>query len=154
MAGAAVTVSTAQVERMSARLAQFQGKLRNPKGVARGIGQLLEAQTKRRIQDEKTAPDGTAWARWSDETASQRKGHHSLLLFEGRLRDSVVGQALNGTTVVVGASMIYAAVHQYGHTFANGRKVPARPFLGMSDDNADEVVDLILDWAGGALGAA
>lgn len=149
MAGAAVTVSTAQVERMSKRLEAFHGKLKNPKGVAKGIGQLVEAQTKRRIQDEKTSPEGEPWAEWSESYAGSRQGHHSLLLFEGRLRDSVVGKVLNGSTVVVGASMIYAAVHQYGY-----KNTPARPYLGLSEDNADEIVELIIDWAGGDLGVA
>jgi len=146
MAGAAVEVNTRQLARMQARLAAYQGKLKNPKGLARGVGQLVEAQTRRRIQDEKTAPDGTAWEGWSESTKDQRQGNHSLLLFEGRLRDSIAGQAVNGNTVVVGASMIYAAVHQYGYG-----PIPARPYLGLSDENADEVVDLVLDWCEGAL---
>lgn len=148
MAGAGTQISTTQLQRMSVRLAEFQGKLRNPKGLAKGIGQLMEAQVKRRIQDEKTAPDGTPWQDWSEAYAKSRKGNHSLLLFEGRLRDSVAGRALNGNAAVVGASMIYAAVHQYGYPV---KHIPARPYLGLSDENADEVADLVIDWCEGAL---
>jgi len=141
--GPSIQVSTQQLDRMREKLAAWGDRLRRPKGLASGIAAMMETQVRRRIQDEKTDPEGKAWDGWADSTKEQRKANHSLLLFEGRLRDSIVGKALNGNTVVVGSSMVYANVHQYGW---EERNIPDRPYLGLSQDNEDEILEMVLDW--------
>jgi phage virion morphogenesis protein len=141
--GPSITVTTQQLDRMREKLVAYADRLRKPKGLASGIAALMETQVRRRIQDEKTDPEGKAWDGWADSTKAQRKANNSILLFEGRLRDSIVGKALNGNTVVVGSSMVYANVHQYGWP---ERNIPERPYLGLSQDNEDEIIEMVLDW--------
>lgn len=104
------------------------------------VGALVESQTRRRIQEQKKGPDGTAWRQWSPAYAARRRGGHSLLQGEGHLMDSI--QYLrSGTTVEVGTNLVYGAVHQHGH-----KGIPARPYLGLSSDDEAELVELIDDF--------
>lgn len=92
---------------------------------------LIQRQTINRIRSEKTAPDGTPWAPLSRNT--RRKRGHGLLVDTGRLLGSI--QASNtDTQAIVGTNVNYAGYLQYGT-----RKMPARPFLGLSKSNTDEV---------------
>lgn len=105
------------------------------------IGATVESQTRRRITDDKEAPDGNEWAAWSGGYAAKRHGGHSLLEGEGLLLGSLgYAVALAGDQVEVGSNMIYAATHQFGD---EKRNIPARPFLGLSRDDEAELDDAI-----------
>lgn len=105
------------------------------------IGALVESQTRRRIQEEKTGPDGKAWQAWSDRYARNRPGGRSLLQSEGGLLDSIQYLVTDGE-VEVGSNLIYAATQQYGD---DARGIPARPYLGISDENEAEIDELLQD---------
>ncbi len=120
------------------------------------VGALVASQTKRRIAEERTAPDGTPWQAWSIAYAKTRHGGHSLLRSEGDLEDSI--QHLSGLDEVeVGTNLVYAAVHQFGDRKNAARLasflgvsqgahlggIPPRPFLGLSRENEEEILELI-----------
>lgn len=112
------------------------------------IGSLVEDQTKVRIMDEKRAPDGTPWAPWSEAYAASlkrrnRRNPRSLLVGVGDLRDSVQNYT-TGETVKVGSNLVYAAIHQFGGE-AVGKNIPARPYLGLSNDNATAIEEFVAD---------
>ncbi len=137
------------------------------------IGAEVETQTRRRISEEKTAPDGSPWQAWSDAYAKSRTGGHSLLDSSGRLLDSISYQ-IQGNNVHVGSNALYAAMHQDGFdesvniaahtrliTQAFGRALkhpvyqtvkahtrnmfmPLREFLGLSSDNEHDLLALIV----------
>jgi phage virion morphogenesis protein len=149
MAGVAFTIDLdtkimAEVERVFDRLGS-EGMAR----IADQVGTMMADQTQRRIQTEKTAPDGTPWAPWSDRYAATRntdnRTQNSLLIDSEHLLDSIQ-QYNTGDTVTVGAGMIYSAIHQFG-----GRGIPARPYLGLSDANRRDIEDLVIDLAAGWL---
>lgn len=114
------------------------------------VGSMLEDQTKRRIEDEKTAPDGTPWAPWSPRYAARlskrnRVTARSLLVGEGNLRESIQN-LVTGTDIQVGTNLVYGAIHQFGgDTSAGHPAIPARPYLGLSAENATEVEQLVVD---------
>lgn len=103
------------------------------------VGALVEDQTKLRLADEKTAPDGAAWAPWSEGYAATRGAHHSLLVGAGHLLGSVQNYT-RGLEAVVGSNLVYAAPHQFGS--ADGA-MPARPWLGLSADNRHAIEDFV-----------
>jgi len=105
-----------------------------------GVGALVASQTQERIASEKRGADGVAWPAWSERTAARRHAGQSLLVREGHLRDSI-HHVVAGNEVRVGSDMIYAAIHQFGGRAGRGHavEIPARPYLGLSDDNRDEV---------------
>lgn len=130
---------------------------------ARLLAPILEAQTRRRIMDEKTSPSGVAWKPNLEGTAIlTRSGRH--------LHDAVAGRTA-GADAIVEAHWQHAWVHQQGLTIrpkakkrlaftVRGRKVlarkvtiPARPFIGLSKANEEEIVEelnmMLADLAGG-----
>ncbi|MGY5721627.1 phage virion morphogenesis protein [Vibrio cincinnatiensis] len=139
------------------------------------LGAVVESQTRRRIADEKSAPDGTNWESWSDSYAKTRNGNQSLLQGEGDLLDSIQ-YVVEKDQVRVGSPLAYAGVHQNGfsgavqvdaHTrlitqafgkalkfpvyqsvssFTRMMDVPQREFLGLSRDNQTEVYAVIGDF--------
>ncbi|MCB1535529.1 MAG: phage virion morphogenesis protein [Rhodoblastus sp.] len=122
------------------------------------IGAMGESQTRRRISDEKTAPDGAAWP-------PNREGTSILLRTGGNLLGSVAYIVGSGE-VQWGASWEFAHIHQDGAKISaknakalffriGGQKVaaksvtiPARPFVGLSDDNRKEIEELVTDVFG------
>jgi phage virion morphogenesis protein len=111
------------------------------------IGALIEDQTRRRIADEKVAPDGTPWAPWSERYEQSlkrrnRRNPRSLLVGEGNLRDSIQNYT-TGEAARVGTNLVYGAIHQFGGE-AVGMPIPARPYLGLSNENAGEIEDLVV----------
>ncbi|BCS94612.1 Mu phage tail completion protein GpG [Desulfoluna limicola] len=108
------------------------------------MGSEVENQTRRRISDEKTAPDGSDWPEWSERYAATREEHHSLLQGEGDLLDSMTYD-VEGDAVVVGSPLVYAAIQHFGGE-AVGKALPPHPYLGLSDENEEDLMALIDDW--------
>lgn len=102
------------------------------------IGSMIENQTKNRISDGTHSPDGEPWAPWSPEYALSRHGGHSLLRGDDHLRDSI-GFQLRGDEVMVGTDRVYGATHQFGRD-----GIPARPYLGLSGENREEIERLVV----------
>ncbi len=115
-----------------------------------GVGAIVESQTRRRIQDEKTTPEGAPWKPWSEKYAASKhgasKGHephpgelsssqgHTMLSLDGGLLDSVQF-LVEGSGVEIGSNMIYAN-HQNS----------MRQFVGLGDGDGKEVVDIVEDF--------
>jgi len=114
------------------------------------IAGMLSDGAKRAFEDER-APDGSGWAKVSAVTIalSEKSGHTpiSILQRSGHLARSISSQ-VTPTSVSVGTNVIYAAVQQFGAAkrqfkgVAPWRRIPARPFLGLSDDARDEIREL------------
>lgn len=111
-----------------------------------------ENQTRRRIAEEKTSPEGEAWPEWSEAYKQSRNSGQSLLQSEGDLLASIRGAA-NGTVAEWGSNKIYAALHNFGGE-AVGINVPARQFLGLSAENKDDIDHLVEDFFASVTGAA
>jgi phage virion morphogenesis protein len=131
----------------------------------RQIGEYGVASTQRRFQSE-TAPDGIPWAALNPAYASLKGGGYNILTLSGTLQRSM--NFRTGASVVRwGSPMIYAAVHQFGATIVpkNARAlyfklglggvremvvqsvtVPARPYLGISAEDAEEIIALTTDF--------
>lgn len=135
-----------ELERVQARFAQLASKVRNPQDLLYTVASLTETQTKRRISDEKTAPDGRAWQEWSPDYARTRKGKHSLLVDSQALLDDIQSTVEGGEAVTF-ATMAYAGAHQDSQR----SWLPSRPFLGISASNADEIIDVVEAWVNGQL---
>lgn len=136
------------------------------------IGSLAESQTRRRIDDEKTSPDGTPWTPWSAAYEKTRHGNHSPLVSSRSLRDSIEFQ-VERNKVRIGSALVYAGVHQDGFdgavqvpahvrrvtqafgkalkspvsqsvgAFTRQMTIPQREFLGLSRTNQAELLSVI-----------
>ena len=122
----------------------------------RDIGEHLLNTTRDRFVDQ-AAPDGTPWAPLSEATKRRKRRNRDKILTErGFLRGNLTYQA-GSDEVVVGSPTIYAGTHQFGaERGAFGSTpggapipwgtIPARPFLGVSDDDASEIRVLVNDY--------
>lgn len=109
--------------------------------LADDAGAILESSARERF-DTKVAPDGTDWEPWSEAYDDTRNhGVHSLLVQEGDLRDSIASYA-SGGEVRVGSNLIYAAHHQLGGEEIDSG-VPARPYLGVSAQDEQDLHELV-----------
>lgn len=139
------------------------------------LGGVVESQTKRRIEDEKTAPDGSPWDAWSGNYEKTRHGNQSPLQSEGDLLESIQ-YVVQANQVRIGSPLAYARVHQEGfsgavqvdaHTriitqafgkalafpvyqsvgsFSRMMNIPQREFLGLGRENQTEVYAVIGDF--------
>lgn len=129
-----------------------------PAELMTAVGAMGESQTRRRISEEKTSPAGEAWK------PNLRDG--DILVESGSHLLASVAYSASADQAEWGAAWEYAHVHQYGATikpkeadklvfslggnkvFAKEVTIPARPFVGLSSDNAAEIVDLVTDFFG------
>ena len=108
-----------------------------------------QQQTQRRIEEEKTSPEGAAWPLTSD-------GRAALFVTGVHLARSI-DHAASANEAIWGSGWIGARVHQFGATikpksakalhfmigdkqvFATKVVIPARPYLGVSAENAADM---------------
>jgi phage virion morphogenesis protein len=121
------------------------------------IGEYLVTSTKDRFAAG-VAPDGTPWAPLSPVTVA-RKGHGKPLIGESRRLGTEIHYLVLGDGVEVGSSLEYAGTQQLGakaKSFTGGKSpwgdIPARPFLGLSEDDQAAVLDILQEHLELALG--
>lgn len=155
MSGYGIQVATSGIPEINAYMQKLAG-INESSAFYNALGAEAEKQIKRRISDEKTSPDGKKWDKWSDDYADTRHGGHSLLEGEGHLRDNIY-QTPSVSGVEVGSNTIYAAVMHFGaekHEFkgiAPWGNIPPREFMGLSDENIKDQIEVISDWYTGLL---
>lgn len=139
------------LNRLTDRLIRF-GKLADSQRtqLMDELGAEVVSQTQRRIDSEKQSPDGEPWAPWSENYANTRKAGHSLLMADGHLSQDIHHQVI-GDAVEIGSNLAYAAAHQFGldmSVISTGKhvQVPARPYLGLSEDNLSDLELLVDDF--------
>jgi phage virion morphogenesis protein len=150
------------VDELLERLNRLQPDNLVQAGIMDSIGAEVESQVRRRIQNEKRAPDGAEWPDWSPAYARTRHGGHSLLQSSGGLLDSIE-TVVSGEQAEVGSPLVYAPVHQHGgrrrrtrddrgrfQGFGGGG-TPAREFLGLSHENEREIGGVIVEHIAGVL---
>jgi phage virion morphogenesis protein len=127
------------------------------------IGEYLLRSTRERAERE-VSPSGAAWdplepsyAKWKQKKRPGAK----ILHFDFHMLGDQLSHQVEGDTLYVGTNARYGAIHQFGGTIkhaAYGRVrdkaiipehetgMPARPWLGVSDDDADEIKQITLDY--------
>lgn len=138
MAGVTASLTTEGLDAAIKRLSRLEGF--QMAELTDAAGAILESSTLDRF-DTKTAPDGAAWVPWSKAYDDTRGDRHSLLVEEGDLRDSIASYSTGGA-VHVGSNLIYAAHHHFGGDEI-GSGIPARPYLGISDEDEIDLADLV-----------
>jgi phage virion morphogenesis protein len=109
------------------------------------IGDALVVSTKRRF-GQGVAPDGSKWAPKAPATLAKSTDSRPLFGPSGMLSSQISYEA-SADSVLIGSNRIYAAMMQFGGTKAKfphlWGDIPARPFLGYSDADVEEVLEII-----------
>lgn len=174
MAGAGIHIDMSGLQGLQRKLEELGGF--DPRQLLDVIGSTVESQTRRRISEEKTAPDGQTWPEWSSGYAAGRHAGNSMLEGDGDLLDSI-SYLVGSNEVEIGSNLIYAGIHQFGSgdeavkvpahkrivrqafgkalpfpVWANVgdysfvQNIPAREYLGTSVDDEFEIRQVINDW--------
>jgi phage virion morphogenesis protein len=112
------------------------------------VGAVVENQVRRRIVRQEGPPEGGRWEpyKWGGRYIAWKtkigKGDAGFLRLYGDLVDSLTHNVGTGK-VDIGSNRVYTATMQLG---SKDGTIPARPLLGLSDDNKDEVERAINTW--------
>jgi phage gpG-like protein len=132
--GYLIFVKSHELGKVNTELMRWVKNFENTSELMDSIAALMEAQTKRRIADTKTAPDGSRWKAWSPEYAKTRSPKHSLNIDTQNLLDSIAGQA-DARGARVGTNVAYSKYVQ-----------ARRPFIGLADEDVVEITEMLSDW--------
>ena len=140
---------------------------RNPEPALREVASLGEASTRMRFRLE-VGPDGQ---RWKASIRSLAMGGKTLTK-DGHLSGSVTSNA-GKDFAEWGVNRIYAAIHQFGGIIraktaaalkfmipgagfrvVKAVRMPARPYLGVNDDDRSDILDVFERHIGSASGGA
>ena len=160
----AITIDDREV---LAALGRLRVRVGNMKPAMEEIGEHLTETTKRRFETS-TAPDGSSWASNAQATILAHLGIHKgnftksgkisakgagramskrPLIGESRSLMSTIHYNAGSQSVEIGSPMKYAAMQQFGGSKASfphlWGDIPARPFLGFSDDDQRSIIELI-----------
>jgi phage virion morphogenesis protein len=150
MAGARerITIEIDDAE-LRAQLSRLTGGLQDLSPVMREIGEVLTASTKARFGSQ-TDPEGRRWEDNSPVTLA-RKSSPYILTEHGYLGGTIRPQLEDaGQSVAVGTDRVYGAMQQFGGTKAQWPHlwgdIPARPFLGISDEDRTNILEILRDY--------
>lgn len=128
------------------RLSQIARRIDNPQELMSEIGEYMVRSTQNRILRQKVDPDGNPWAPLAESTV-RRKGHSSILFETGELAKSIQVERSGKTFTVITSDVDYADYMQEGFThWRSGKRVPARPFMGISQANNQRIVRMIRNF--------
>lgn len=129
-----------------AALSAIQGRCGNLRPVLLEIGEMLMESTKRRFETT-SAPDGSEWALNSALSTLLYKEDDRPLTGETGLLMDTIHYAASSDLLEVGSPLEYAAMQQFGGTKAEfphlWGDIPARPFLGLSDDDRSNLLAIL-----------
>lgn len=159
-------------ERVLEDLQRLMTATDDPSPALKNVGIYLVRSTQERIVAQR-APDGRPWVPLNPIYAKGKKGP-GMLRESGELYSTIVYQLAGNHELEEGTDRAHARVHQFGaeivpktaaalvfemggETFKLAKvTIPARPFLGLSDVDIEEIHAIFEDFlelaAGGAIG--
>ena len=148
MSGATVNIDISELKELSAILNHSALSSTDRVALMKSLGNEIVEQSRTRILETQESPDGK---KWQDFAAATRKylerigraDSAKLLNREGYLQMSIDVKQYGQWSVIVGSDREYAAVHQWGYKQKN---IPARPYLGLSTDNIEDLNELAQQW--------
>jgi len=150
MAGAFVEIEIRD-EQLTALMQDLAGRMTDMTPVFREIGEIALESIQRNFEEER-APDGGRWAPLSPATLRRRR-HSGNILRDTQTLFRSIHPSPGPRSVRVGTNIIYAAAHQFGigpysHLATRRRMpgIPARPFLGLRDDDWPEIRAAVGAW--------
>jgi phage virion morphogenesis protein len=158
--GKAFATGDLQVDAAADKLSKLDAALVNPESLMPRLGEYLRGSTRDRVKTMR-APDGSPWAPLSPlYQKSKRQNKDKILTLRGYLGNQIAVQFEGRDTVPVGSNRVYARIHQFGGVIKPRRakalriggnlrgsaKIPARPFLGLSREDHQEVIAITKDW--------
>lgn len=137
---------------MAAKLEALMDRMENREGFFKNVGEHLLVSVAENFENEQS-PQGDPWQRLSPVTLGRRLKQYgnapvTILRASGALAGSINYRPSNDD-VRVGSGLVYAAIQHHGGDskgYMKGAVIPARPYLGMSAEDEEAVVEIAEDW--------
>ncbi len=145
-----IEIDDVEVQRMLDRLL----RVGDAKPMWTEIGSALEDSTRKRFVTE-TDPDGNQWADLSPTTLARKRTTRKLYE-SGDLMQSIRFEAGSDFVEIIAGPTEYALTHQLGRAdnkfFGKAdAPIPARPFIGLSKEDKQEIDDAIFSFLESAI---
>lgn len=139
MAGIQIRTKSRTLDKVRRKLAKLS--IFDTKDLLDNIGAMVEGQTRGRFEEE-TDPDGNKWDTLDPAYAAWKRKRSSgtILRLFSNMFDSITHNVGNDE-VEVGVIAVSPGGFNYGD-----QNQKTRPFLGLSDQNEDDVEGLTVDW--------
>jgi len=103
-------------------------------------------------------PEGNDWTPLNPDYQKRKEANKDKILILGDVLGFKLAPQPTAETLLFGTNLDYGATHQFGRGRTARKKtgtvydakIPARPFLGLSDADVDEVKWLLGEWLTGA----
>ena len=142
MAGASIRIDTRELDRLQASVRLLATGTQDTSTLMPRIGEYMQRSTQDRFKSQ-TGPDGDRWEVLKPRTLERKKHNRDKILTQrGYLRKHIYYQVTAPGRVEVFSDRVYAATHQFGRG-----NIPARPFLGISRRDTEEIGAIVRDWA-------
>jgi phage virion morphogenesis protein len=141
--GAAVEIKLKEIERLQKKLNDFVMSGGDKESLLMSLGEVIEEQTKERIDISKKDPEGKKWDPWKESTEKYMRKYFpkaSLLYRDPAkgLLGSIQHQMAGSDSVLIGSIQEYSVFLQEGT-----RKMVARKFLGFGTTDITELQDAV-----------
>lgn len=106
----------------------------------RDAGPALVRSTRERAEREE-APDGSPWEPLSEDYAewkAEKRPGVPILKFDFHMLGDMLSYQASPTELLWGTNAIWGATHQFGRDV-----IPAREWLGFSEDDSEELLDIL-----------
>lgn len=144
MSAASVSVNIKEIEALTKKLKGYALTSAQETVLLKSLGVEIETQISERIESTKRDPEGKTWADIADKTRRYLLRHFPSarppLWRTGKLLDTIESQ-VSGGVLLTGATKEYAGYLQEGT-----KRMPARPFIGLSTQDIGDLADLIEVW--------
>jgi phage virion morphogenesis protein len=139
MAGTSINIELEGIDQVKAALERLSQRAGRLAPVFRDVGEYLLAAHDERFAAQQS-PDGDPWEPLSEKYRARKKRNKGKILVLDDLLGGTLRYQVTAQSLVFGTDRVYGATHQFGRDKAN---IPARPFLGISQDEETEVLRLI-----------
>ncbi len=133
---------------VESKLLDLARKSENLRPLMKNIAGIFAYSTEENFKNE-GRPD--KWTELSESTIKQRTKKKQwpgmILQVSGQLASSV-NTYYDNDSAVIGSNLDYAAIHQLGGQAGRNKlvEIPARPYLNLTDDDFEEIMDSINDY--------
>ena len=104
------------------------------------ISEALLHSTQDRFEAEED-PDGVPWPALAAATLAKKRSDH-ILVERGYLLGGLRSDYGDDWAAVETAPLPYGPIHQFGGQAGRGVTIPARPFLGISEEDSRTIIEL------------
>ncbi|MDB5610651.1 MAG: phage virion morphosis protein putative tail completion [Bradyrhizobium sp.] len=149
MSGLAIRIDEHDLRRLNKRISDLLHDVLHLEPVFEEAAQYMKRSTVNRILRSRTSPEGERWEALSDVTVNL-KGHDRILFVTGGLANSIQIEDVGHDGFTLGSTADHASYMQEGIKRTKGmiknKTVPARPFMGFSDENKRRIATMIRDY--------